>query len=97
LSTLPCQVKSPSQKSAAVLAAASNTISRGNATAYVQGVGFPFIYQNYAALQQPVFKGYGQKNLEKLGAVSKKCDPLGLWQKLQPGYFKIFQNVSSIL
>jgi hypothetical protein len=75
---------------AAVLGAASNCISRSNATAYSQGVGFPYIYQNYAALQQPVFESYGQKNLAKLRAVSKKYDPFGVWQKLQPGYFKIF-------
>jgi hypothetical protein len=53
-------------------------------------VGFPFVYQNYAALQQPVFENYGQKNLAKLRAVSEKYDPLSVWQKLQPGYFKIF-------
>jgi len=75
---------------AAVFAAAGNTIARANATAYAQGLGFPFIYQNYAALQQNVFEGYGAANLAKLRAVSEKYDPLGVWQKLQPGYFKIF-------
>jgi hypothetical protein len=75
---------------AKVFGAASSFISRSNTTAYYQGVGFPFIYQNYAALQQPVFENYGQKNLAKLRAVSEKYDPLSVWQKLQPGYFKIF-------
>ncbi|KAH8769239.1 hypothetical protein BGZ57DRAFT_987095 [Hyaloscypha finlandica] len=75
---------------AKVFGAASSFISRSNTTAYSQGVGFPFIYQNYAALQQPVFENYGQKNLEKLRAVSEKYDPFSVWQKLQPGYFKIF-------
>ncbi|KAN0089830.1 FAD-binding domain containing protein [Hyaloscypha variabilis] len=75
---------------AAVFAAAGNTIARANATAFAQGLGFPFIYQNYAALQQNVFEGYGAANLAKLRAVSEKYDPLGVWQKLQPGYFKIF-------
>ena len=75
---------------AAVFRAASTFMSRANATAYAQGVGFPFIYQNYAALQQPVFQSYGQNNLAKLRAASKKYDPSGVWQNLQPGYFKIF-------
>jgi hypothetical protein len=75
---------------AAVFAAAGNTIARANATAYAQGLGFPFLYQNYAALQQNVFEGYGSANLAKLRAVSEKYDPLGVWHKLQPGYFKIF-------
>lgn len=74
----------------AVFEAAARFIDRVNATAYAQGLGHPFIYQNYAAVQQPVFQGYGQKNLAKLRAVSKKYDPQGVWQKLQPGYFKIF-------
>jgi hypothetical protein len=73
----------------AVFGAASSFISRANATAHSQGVGFPFIYQNYAALEQPVFEGYGQRNLAKLRAVSEKYDPFGVWQNLQPGYFKI--------
>jgi hypothetical protein len=75
---------------AKVFGAASSFISRSNTTAYSQGVGFPFVYQNYAALQQPVFENYGQKNLAKLRAVSEKYDPFSVWQKLQPGYFKIF-------
>lgn len=74
----------------AVMGAAHNFISRSNATAYAQGLGYPFIYQNYAALEQPVFQGYGEENLARLRGVSEKYDPLGVWQKLQPGYFKIF-------
>jgi hypothetical protein len=74
----------------AVIGAARNFISRSNATAYTQGLGYPFIYQNYAALEQPVFQGYGEENLPRLRRVSEKYDPLGVWQKLQPGYFKIF-------
>jgi hypothetical protein len=36
-----------------------------------------------------VFWGYGEENLEKLKAVSKKYDPSGVFEKLQPGYFKL--------
>lgn len=74
----------------AVFAAAARFINRANETAYAQGLGHPYIYQNYAAIQQPVFQGYGQKNLAKLRAASKKYDPTGVWQKLQPGFFKLF-------
>lgn len=73
-----------------VMAAARNMVMRSNATAYAQGLGHPFLYQNYAALEQPVFAGYGEENLAKLQAASKKYDPEGVWQKLQPGYFKVF-------
>jgi hypothetical protein len=41
-------------------------------------------------LEQPVFASYGAANLAKLRATSKKYDPNGVWQKLQPGYFKLF-------
>jgi hypothetical protein len=64
-------------------------VNRANATASAQGLGHPFIYENYAALEQKVFPSYGAANYAKLKAVSKKYDPSGVWQKLQPGYFKL--------
>jgi hypothetical protein len=72
-----------------ILAAARNIVNRANATAHAQGLGFPFLYQNYAFLEQEVFPSYGAKNLAKLRAVSKKYDPSQVFQKLQPGYFKL--------
>ena len=72
------------------MAAARAVVARSNSTAYAQNLGHPYIYMNYAALEQPVLPSYGQKNLAKLRATSKKHDPLGVWQKLQPGYFKLF-------
>ena len=74
---------------AAVMQAARNIVNRSNATAYAQGLGFPYLYENYAALEQDVFASYGEENLERLRAVSAKYDPRGVWQKLQPGYFKV--------
>ncbi|KAK6580611.1 hypothetical protein PZA11_006847 [Diplocarpon coronariae] len=73
-----------------ILAAARRIISRSNSTAYSRGLGHAFIYQNYAALEQPVFQGYGRQNLARLRAASRKYDPKGVWQKMQPGYFKLF-------
>jgi hypothetical protein len=72
-----------------IMAAARNMTDRANATAYAQGLGNGFIYQNYAALEQDVFKGYGEENKERLRVVSERYDPDGVWQKLQPGYFKV--------
>jgi hypothetical protein len=53
------------------------------------GFGYPYIYQNYAAAEQPVFPSYGASNYAKLKAISAKYDPAGVFTKLQPGYFKI--------
>jgi hypothetical protein len=72
-----------------ILAASRNFISRANATAYGQGLGNIFLYQNYAGQEQDVFASYGQENLERLREVGRKYDPSGVWQKLQPGYFKL--------
>lgn len=72
------------------MAAARAITTRINATAYAQDLGHPYIYQNYAAQEQPVFPNYGQENLKKLRRVSRQYDPNGVWQKLQPGYFKVF-------
>ena len=74
---------------ARILAASRNFISRANATAYGQELGNRFLYQNYAGQEQGVFAGYGQENLERLREVGRKYDPNGVWQKLQPGYFKL--------
>lgn len=69
--------------------AARNIVTQANATAWARGLGHRYIYQNYASLEQKVFLGYGPHNYEKLVDVSKKYDPKGVFQKLQPGYFKL--------
>jgi len=69
---------------------ARSIISRSNTTAHAQDLGHPFIYQNYAAAEQPVFQSYGSNNLERLRDISRKYDPHRVWQVLQPGYFKLF-------
>jgi hypothetical protein len=69
--------------------AARNVVSRSNATAYSSGLGHRYIYQNYASLEQKVFMSYGRDNFKKLEAISNKYDPSEVYQKLQPGYFKL--------
>ncbi|KFY18267.1 hypothetical protein V492_00033 [Pseudogymnoascus sp. VKM F-4246] len=73
-----------------IYAATRNIVNRSNTAAHAAGLGNAYLYQNYAAAEQDVFGSYGAKNSAKLRAVSKKYDPSGVWQKLQPGYFKIF-------
>ena len=72
-----------------VYAAARNTINRSTAEAKARGLSFKYIYENYAAAEQDVFESYGSANHAKLKAISKKYDPTGVFQTLQPGYFKV--------
>lgn len=73
-----------------VFAAARNTIDRSVARAKELGMFHRYIYQNYAAREQQVFEGYGKENLEQLRTISKKWDPDGVFQELQPGYHKLW-------
>jgi hypothetical protein len=72
------------------MAAVRNIVNRANATAYAQGLGNDFIYQNYASLEQNIFSGYGEENYLKLKGVSKEYDQTGVWETLQPGHFKLY-------
>ena len=47
------------------------------------------MYMPYSGPYQPVIAGYGSINVAKLQAVSKKYDPEQVFQRLQPGYFKL--------
>jgi hypothetical protein len=48
-----------------------------------------YTYMPYSSPYQPVISGYGAKNVAKLNSVSKKYDPSRVFQKLQPGWFKL--------
>lgn len=60
-----------------------------NAVAESLGVSNPFIYLNYAGQKQNPLAGYGQENLKKMRALSRKYDHQGVFQKLVRGGFKI--------
>jgi hypothetical protein len=64
-------------------------VNRSIAIARTSGLDHPYLYQNYASYQQDVFASYGAENLVKLKSISTKYDPQQVWQKLQPGYFKL--------
>ncbi|KAL8940032.1 MAG: hypothetical protein Q9216_003031 [Gyalolechia sp. 2 TL-2023] len=72
-----------------IYAATSKVIQRSIDAAKRLGVYNQYIYQNYAAKGQDVFAGYGEANRKRLIEISKKYDPKGVFQKLQPGYFKL--------
>jgi len=73
----------------AVLHAARQTIKRSVEKSKELGLDHRYIYQNYAWHEQDVFAGYGEENRERLREISKKYDPEQVFQKLQPGYFKL--------
>ncbi|KAK7524015.1 hypothetical protein IWZ03DRAFT_356320 [Phyllosticta citriasiana] len=73
----------------AVMRASSNIVERVNARAAAMGVDHRYVYQNYASQYQDVIASYGPENQLKLMAVAAYYDPTGVFQTLQPGYFKL--------
>lgn len=72
-----------------VMTAAADFVDRAVAAAKTTGLDYKFIYQNYAAKDQEVFDGYGEVNKQRLVDISHRYDPGQVFQKLQPGYFKL--------
>jgi len=60
-----------------------------NAFAASLGKSNPWIYTNYADVSQNPLAAYGAENIAKIKAAAAKYDPTGVFQKLQPGGFKI--------
>ncbi|KAL8907981.1 MAG: hypothetical protein Q9171_005643 [Xanthocarpia ochracea] len=48
-----------------------------------------YLYLNYADISQPVLQSWGESNIDKLRAASKKYDHKGVFQTQVPGGFKI--------
>ncbi|USP81711.1 hypothetical protein yc1106_08985 [Curvularia clavata] len=48
-----------------------------------------WVYMNYASQFQDVIASYGEESKKKLKSVAAKYDPKEVFQKLQPGYFKL--------
>lgn len=70
-----------------------NTIGKITADAIAEaknrGVFNEYLYMNYASQFQDVIAGYGSENRQRLIDISHKYDPQQVFQKLQPGYFKL--------
>lgn len=67
----------------------NDLITRVKAEAAKKGLNNDYIYMNYASPFQDVIPSYGAENVKKLKAVAKWYDPTGVFQELQPGYFKL--------
>jgi hypothetical protein len=74
---------------ARVIGAYSRIISRSDAEAKSRGLYEDYLYMNYASQYQAVVPSYGAANQQRLKQVSARYDPTGVYQKLQPGYFKL--------
>ncbi|KAH9867153.1 hypothetical protein IAQ61_007745 [Plenodomus lingam] len=68
---------------------ATKVMNRAIAAAEAKGKASSYIYMNYASPYQDPVAGYGSVNQARLKAISKKYDPTGVFEKLQPGYFKL--------
>ncbi|KAJ4382245.1 hypothetical protein N0V86_002578 [Didymella sp. IMI 355093] len=53
------------------------------------GVDNDWVYMNYASQFQNVIASYGDASKAKLKTVANKYDPRAVFQRLQPGYFKL--------
>lgn len=54
-----------------------------------RGLASQYIYMNYASRYQDVIASYGHSNKAKLKSIARKYDPDRVFQRLQPGYFKL--------
>ncbi|RYO81037.1 hypothetical protein DL762_007340 [Monosporascus cannonballus] len=78
-----------------ILEAYARILSRAKAAGERLGVNHRYIYQNYASQAEDPIDGYGPESKAKLLAVSQKYDPTGVFQRLQPGYFKLKERLLS--
>lgn len=68
---------------------ASKVVSRVTEEVKARGLHDDYIYMNYASMFQDVITGYGKENQQRLQGIAEKYDPSQVFQKLQPGYFKL--------
>jgi FAD/FMN-containing dehydrogenase len=64
-------------------------IMRFNESARAMDMLHRYIFQNHAFEEQDVFAGCGKEKLARLKAVRQAVDPDHVFQKLQPGFFKL--------
>ena len=74
-----------------VHAKATDLMSKLAAAAEEMGMLKRFVYANYADWSQRPFQSYGGENVEFLRRTAMKYDPKGVFQKMVPGGFKLFQ------
>lgn len=64
-------------------------LAGSNLRAQELGLDHRYIYMNYASELQDPIRGYGEANVARLQNAAKEYDPDGVFQVLQPGYFKL--------
>lgn len=74
---------------ARVLTVNANVVRRADALAKQRNLYEDYLYMNYASQFQAVIPSYGASNQQRLKQVAAKYDPTGVYQNLQPGYFKL--------
>ncbi len=67
----------------AVRAASIATTEKWKELGEERGLYLPFLYMNDASRDQNPIAGYGEGNVKKLKAASKKYDPAQIFQTLQ--------------
>jgi hypothetical protein len=72
-----------------VMSAAQGFMAAANELAREMGREKEYMYMPYSGPYQEVVQGYGRENVERLKKVKSRFDPRGVWEKLQPGYFKL--------
>lgn len=72
-----------------ILATNKRIVDRSVEEGKKRGLFVEYIYMNYASKFQDVLSSYGEENHERLKTVARKYDPKAVFQKLQPGYFKL--------
>ncbi|KAH3957243.1 hypothetical protein HBI70_237070 [Parastagonospora nodorum] len=77
-----------SKDDARVWQACANILKRIEEEAKSRDLANEYLYMNYASQFQDVIRGYGASK-EILKIVADKYDPTQVFQKLQPGYFKL--------
>lgn len=76
-------------KDSAIFETYQRVLDRAKAAGELLGLNHRYIYMNYASQFQDPISGYGPESKARLLEVSKTYDPEGVFQNLQPGYFKL--------
>lgn len=71
-------------------------ISRFRLKAGALNMLHPYIFQNHAFEEQDVFSGSGDVKLAKLKELRHSVDPDAVFQRLQPGFFKLEREIAEV-
>lgn len=74
---------------AVISTAYAQWLAKSVARAKELGFDHPYLYMNYASQFQDPIQSYGNTNVARLKKIAKSYDPDEIFQKLQPGYFKL--------